>query len=491
MNCKNQGSSLKKFFIPWTTVKAINWIIVIGLLVYCNSLLNGFAGDDSGQIVTNIFVHSLANIAHFFSGSTFYSNAEGNFGMYYKPMMMIVYSLLYTLFGPTPFVYHLLQLLFHIVNTCLLLLFFSRFFDKKVSFLLAILFLIHPINNETVVYIANLQDVLFTFFGLLALKFFIDKKSFILVGILLLLSLLSKESGIIFFPILILYYLLFSQKSKSKSLILILSLSTVIAIYLCMRIGIGNIGFQTKYLYMAQNATLLQRLFTIPSILTYYLRMVFFPVTIAYGWYWVVTRPTFENFGIPLLVAMMVFIIVLLPLYFLRMQKKQWKEYFFFLCVFIISLSMSLQLIPLDFTVADRWFYFPMVGLLGMFGTVITYFSQRTKNIQVKKLFVIFCVCIVVLLTCRTFVRTFNWSNNYTLCSHDEKINRNSYTLELCLGNEYRKLKEYNLAIYHLKRSIYLYPKFPMAVYYLGWTFQQEGKYDEAIHWYRKAENKN
>ena len=96
--------SFKKIFVPLTTLKAIHWIIIIGIVVYFNSLFNGFIGDDYGQLVNNTAVHSLSNIIQFFSNSTFSTGtsigtANNLSGIYYRPFLSLVYSLLFTFFG--------------------------------------------------------------------------------------------------------------------------------------------------------------------------------------------------------------------------------------------------------------------------------------------------------------------------------------------------------------------------------------------------------
>src|SRR5690349_8265942 len=119
--------SLKHYFLPFTTTKAITFIIIIGLLVYCNALFNGFVGDDNGQIVDNKLIHSLANLPLFFHGSTFYLQQVGQTaGVYYRPMLSTMFALIYALSGPNPFFFHLIQLLLHIVNCILIFLLFKK-----------------------------------------------------------------------------------------------------------------------------------------------------------------------------------------------------------------------------------------------------------------------------------------------------------------------------------------------------------------------------
>src|SRR6266404_3067038 len=158
--------SFKNYFVPLTNAKAITWIVIIGLIVYFNSLFNGFVGDDLGQIVTNQAITSLSNIPNFFFGGTFYNGSLTSLsGGYYRPIVSLTYALLYSFLNGNPFPFHLFQLVIHILNTIFVFLIFRFFLKKNISFLLALLFLLHPIQSEAVDYIADLEDIMFFFFG--------------------------------------------------------------------------------------------------------------------------------------------------------------------------------------------------------------------------------------------------------------------------------------------------------------------------------------
>ena len=127
--------SFKKLFVPLTTFKAIHWFGVVGIIVFFNSLFNGFVLDDAWQIIHNKTVHSLANIPLFFSGGTFSSGGGLQLmGDYYRPLMASYFSFVYNLFGATPFPYHLFQVVLHIANATLVFLLFKQFLAKSLSF---------------------------------------------------------------------------------------------------------------------------------------------------------------------------------------------------------------------------------------------------------------------------------------------------------------------------------------------------------------------
>jgi hypothetical protein len=58
--------SFKNYFVPLTTLKAIHFIILIGLIIFFLSLFNNFIGDDNTQIIDNSSITSLQNVPEFF-----------------------------------------------------------------------------------------------------------------------------------------------------------------------------------------------------------------------------------------------------------------------------------------------------------------------------------------------------------------------------------------------------------------------------------------
>ena len=143
---------------------------LIGLLVYGVSLFNGFVWDDEEQLLNNTLVHSLTNIPQLLSNSTFSTGGATKLGgVYYRPVMMIYFAVLHSFFGPSGFVFHLAQVTIHILGVWLLYKIVAKLTNKRVGFFSAILFLVHPVNVEAVVYVSAVQDVLVAFFGLLSL----------------------------------------------------------------------------------------------------------------------------------------------------------------------------------------------------------------------------------------------------------------------------------------------------------------------------------
>lgn len=465
-------------------------LVFIGLVVYFNSLLNGFVKDDFIQIIDNVKVHSLANIPQIFAGST---NAAGGAdkiaGIFYRPLMLSSYSLLYTLFGPAPFFFHFFQLIFHIANALLVYFFIKRFFKNITAFIIALLFLIHPINNEAVVYMANLQEILFFFFGMLALLL-INKdkntniKTNIFILFLLFLSLLSKESGVLFLVITIIYNYFYGRRNFK---FILFGNIIVFGFYLFLRYGFAKMYQAQESVAPISQASLIERVYHIPVIITYYLKTFFYPVQLGADQFWFIYKISWSNFFMPLTISiLMVFLMFTGGIYFYKKKNKIFSNYLFFSLWFLVGLGLHLQLIKLDATVADRWFYFPIVGLLGIFALFIQNIKIKSKLIA-KSGFALL-ILFICLLTFRTYQRNYDWVDEITLFEHDihatpkNFILDNLYATALIRNEEFKKAKPY------VESSIKEHPFYAnlnnMAIIYAS-----EKKYKQAKKYLQEAVN--
>jgi len=477
-----------------TQEKTKNWfkepivlLILIGGLVYFNALFNDFLWDDEEQIVNNRIVHSIKNFFLFFKGSTFNPGGAGRLsGLYYKPLMTVFFSILYTFFGPRPFFFHLFQIVLHIINAILVFLIFCHFFDEKRGYLalfLSLLFLVHPINTETVVYISDLQDVLFFFFGILAFYLILYKdqhlnlKDLSLISLLFLFSLLSKETGFAFFPIVLFYLYLYKRKRLPLYLGAMLG---VIFVYFFLRFGIAKIYFAKHGLSPITQMSFKERLKSVPAIIVFYLKTFFFPKDLAINQHWVVRSLNWSEFYLPLLLVILFFGFLITLGFLLKKEKEFWQEYLFFSFWFGMGLGLHLQIFPLDLTVSDRWFYLPMVGLLGLIGIIVK--KLKPKKLQIA----IFCILISV-LSLRTIIRTFDWRDGLTLYSKDIKISKNAFDLENNLGTELFRRGKIQEAKIHFERSTHLAPHWWTNWNNLGVVELRQGNIEKAKEYYQKA----
>lgn len=486
MSDHEQEFSLKKLFVPLTTVKVIHYLIIIGFLVFGNMLFNGFVADDITLILTNPTIHSLSNFSTLLFQIQPHAGGQGLVtGSYYIPLTLISFSFLYTFFGDTSFFFHLFQLLLHIGNTILLFSIFTPFFSKRVALLLSLLFLVHPINQETVAYIANLQDVLFLFWGLLALFYYqrfmgrhSSWKKITIISLFVLLSMLSKITGSLFIP-LILFQVILSHRKPFLSFVI--GFAITLGIYFLFKFSAQNILFAVEPSSITK-ADIFTRLINIPSIIFYYLGTFFFPKTLITHQDWLITSVTVNNFYSPLLFDLGFFAVIgVLGFLSHRRSKKTFYTFLFFCLWFVLGLLLHIQIIPLDFTVADRWFYFPLIGLLGLLAVGIQFLKIKPNVLIVVSLI------IIVILSVRTIIQNKNWRNGYSLYSHDLVFAKDNLYLNGLLGNEYMTMRKYDEALKYFKKVAAQDPLLERNWINIGASYYSKGDLQSAEKYFKKA----
>ncbi|MDE2025659.1 MAG: hypothetical protein KGJ07_04150, partial [Patescibacteria group bacterium] len=374
------------FFIK--KYKYYSWIVGLGLLVYANSLFNGFIWDDKTYIINNAQVHTLS--LNLLFGQNWFNSAG-----FYRPIPALYFASLYVLFGNISFFYHIFQVGLHIINVILIFALFKKFINKPLSLILSLIFLVHPLNTESVGYIAASDSGIFFFFGLSALLLSwqekISSKKAAFIFFLLLLSIMSKETGVLFVLLILLSRLLFHK--KLLGLFIGGSIITLI-VYACLRIAVIGTHYVKQNTVPIMQLSFLQRMMHVPEIIWYYVSTFFFPLHLAVSQNWIITHPTFANFYFPLLIDSLLCLMMLSGGFFL-FKKNALSPYIFFSFWIVMGIGMLLQLIPLDMTVADRWMYFPMVGILGVLGILCQQVITKVKSRE----YILVAVVIIALLS--------------------------------------------------------------------------------------------
>lgn len=465
--------------------------IVIGFLVYANSLNNRFVWDDLSLIVNNKYLQSPDFFREILTGKFFNTNSLADSQeIFYRPLSMLVYSVLYRLFSLNSFPFHLISLLLHITNAYLIYrLFLSLFSQEKlpktISFFAGIIFIIHPVNVETVAYISSLAEVLYVFWCLLLLNIMVTPwfgkcsslSKFILIFLLVFLSLISKESAIVIIPIVILFI---TSLKKNMGRMFLASSLTSLSFYLYLRYFIAHISNNFTGQFPIMKAPLLYRLQTIPSEFVFYLQRFFWPQNLNIAQHWVVERVDFFNFTLPLSILLITSFLI-----FLFLKKNRSSLFFFLLSWLVIPLGLIMNIIPLDMTAAERWFYFPQIGLLG----ILVFFSLKVIRHKPKMfgVFLITILFIIMLLGTRTVVRNFDWTNSYTLYSSGVINDRSNFYLENNLASALYDRNDYQGAEQHLLKSINLYQSWFPPYKNLGHLYFFQKKYDLAEKYYQQA----
>ncbi|UCS92433.1 hypothetical protein KZP23_17275 [Echinicola marina] len=359
-------------------------LIIVGTVLYIPLWNNGFsvsAGDDDWMLYNNPYVYSLDldTISTYFT--RFYSGQ-------YSPLNTLLYGIIYYYIGMDAFAYHLMSLVLHILNSVLVFkiveeltsrdgtrLYLRR--ESFVPFLTALLFLIHPIQVESVVWISASKIVLYSFFlfcGLLSYIRYVRKlKTSLLIWSLLffVLGFGAKEQIVVFPFLLILLDYFFDRSFRTKKMVLEKLPFLILAGVFCLvSLFAQQEGFSNKL--ENEYYPFFERTILATYAFSEYLFKIFLPIKLSY-WYSFPMEPgsplPLKYYFYPLfIVSFFYFIFTLVK------KDKQINLYILFgLMFFIINIFLTLHIVPMARGVfmADRYVYVGSIGLFFIFSQLI------------------------------------------------------------------------------------------------------------------------
>jgi protein O-mannosyl-transferase len=203
---------------PAPPIRTAIAVFVIAVVVYANTLLNGFVVDDVHQVVENDWITGVHNLPEILARGVW--DFEGRASSYYRPLMYTFYMATWYVFGRTPWGYHLVNVLLHAVASMLVVVVAHRLLRADTQdpapwlgapFAAGLLFAVHPVHTEAVAWVAGITDVSMTVFCLLSLWLYIRAeaerrpRALALAAVSYFLAALSKETGVVF-PLVLLAY---------------------------------------------------------------------------------------------------------------------------------------------------------------------------------------------------------------------------------------------------------------------------------------------
>jgi tetratricopeptide (TPR) repeat protein len=231
------------------------FLVLVPLVLYFRVVNFQFTNLDDENIILEHYdtIGDINKIKEAFNLDAFMSK-KGY--LFYRPVQTISFMLDAQLGGKEPWVYHLSNLVIHILTVIALFFFLKKIRVKdEISFLLLLFFSIHPLFANAVAWIPARGDLLLGLFTLLSLitflEYFESRKIiyFILHASVFMIAIFSKETAVLL-PVVILFYLYFAAREKFiiKDVIPFLTVWGIIFVlyyYLRQNVlrGKGNPGF--------------------------------------------------------------------------------------------------------------------------------------------------------------------------------------------------------------------------------------------------------
>lgn len=446
---------------------------VLGFLLYGQSLFFNFTYlDDQALILDNAPILSeIKNVGAIFTDDVFLSQPK----FYYRPLLNISLMLDFFVAGALPTIFHLTNIILHLLAVSLLFLLFCRLNYRKIlAFFLALFFLFQPVLTQAVAWIPGRNDSLLTVFVLASFLSFLAfreqarLRSYLAYFVFLLAALLTKENAV-FLPALVVFFSLFIERQKistrDKWLLILASFGAVFIWFLMRSFALGGAALTLS--------TALSSIYRNSSALLVFLGKSVFPFDLA-------VLPVLAD-------AKLIYGIIVAPLVFLALffsRQKRGAFIIFGLAWFLLFILPSfirpnLREIP-DFL--EHRLYLPLIGLLIVFAEIDWF-----KNLDFKKRLVkISLLVIFVALAFLTVRHSLNFRDRLSFWSAAVKNSPHSPLAHRNLGVMYYFSGQNDLAAKHYRLSSSINPQELMAHNNLGVIYLNDQNYSQAEAEFKK-----
>lgn len=380
--------------------------------------------------------------------------------------------------------FHLANVSLHILNSFLVFVFVRTIIGRShegreqvawAGAFAALLFLLHPLQVESVAWASGLRDLsAITISVTLLICYFreetISNFRYTVCFLMFLVALLAKPNVAIVPGIITAIDILVLKKNIKSSILRLLPwFGSALAI-----------AFWTSSMQVTANSSnpnLLQRVELMFFSFGFYLFKVIFPVHLApdYGF------PVNTLLGSAYLPIIAAATLLVLSGILISLWLRAESIFFLSLTVFLISLIPVSGLFNFSFQgisqVADRYTDFAMLG----FAFASAEYFLRVKSGWVRAV----SVAIAVLFGILSFKQVEVWKSDLTLFSHSVKVVPEASTAQGNLGNALYRMGELKQAELHLKESLRIDPENKESAIILGHVLEHQGRNADAIGFYR------
>lgn len=441
-------------------------LVLITALSFSTAINNEFTSwDDDYYVVGNRWIKdfSMEGLTKLWTERT---------GLGGTRLTLTSFMLDYELWGLNAKYYHAENVLWHILNTVLLFFLIARLIkNKKVAFITAILFAIHPMHVESVAWVTERKDLLYTFFLLMCFHAYISYVQtgkallkglyWLAFSLSFLLSWHAKFSAVIIPPLLFLMDYILRRRFSiwlivEKLPILVFTASEV------YRIAFGSFArmdFHGRKLVESGHQTYRYSFFEKSLLaaysLVFYLWRFIMPVRLSA----IMPYPVKSHGSFPqeyyLAFGLAIVILVGMVIFFLRVKRNR-RAYIFGFLFFLVAILPFLHFISIKgvVVVADRYTYVPYIGLSFMVGI----FLNNLKDPKLARILWSAFALVVVIFAVSTFQRNKVWKDDIALYSNVLKNNPNVPEALNNRGNAYNYKGRFDLALEDFNKGIEIQP---------------------------------
>ncbi|MGA2004221.1 MAG: tetratricopeptide repeat protein [Terriglobales bacterium] len=466
------------------------------LVLYSGALSFEFVWDDWPQIVNSPILRSWSNLPRAFGSDLWYHVARHQ--VYYRPLFVAWSMLNYALFGLRPWGWHLGAILTHVAATAAVFWLARKLsLEYWTAALAALIFAVHPIHIEPVVWISAASDTMVATFAALGFVTFLngrepERRAKVMWQIasffLLACALLTKEMAVTF-PVLVGIYAWLNPAGGKTAPHVRRSLDAI-------RESVPYVAVTVAYVLVRKHALLhatgqfdpqhgmADVIRTLPFVLNFYLQKLLVPVGLT-GLYYTpyVTGAFFSQVVAPSLML----VAVLAGLWWWNEREENSMVAFggFWL---LIGLAPALYLRNFgngDF-VRDRYIYLPSIG----FAILLAMGLRRLPSIGKWSAQAVQVTAVVLL--CASYMgaslgQQVYWASDLLVWTRGQELYPGNPYAEVGLSAEYSERGAHDRAIALAERAVREHPEYAYGPLALAESYIRAGRYDEGRVWMQKV----
>ncbi|MEO5358140.1 MAG: tetratricopeptide repeat protein [Nitrospirae bacterium YQR-1] len=399
-------------------------LALVAVVLYLPVIRNDFISyDDINYVVENPAVKAglTLNGIMWAMKSVYFAN--------WHPATWILYMTEAQVFGVSPQGFHLVSLILHAVNGVLLFRVLCRLMKKAVpAFLGALLFVVHPINVESVAWVSQQKTLLsttFWFFSLITYITYVEKQkvfTYIAVTVFFIIGLMAKPM-LVTLPVTLLILDFYPLQrvggvSLNEKLKVIYEKIPLFVISIAASVVTAVSQKQSGAIVAISSVSVSERLINAVTSYAGYIKKMLYPVNLSV-FYPIMDTVNFLTAGTDIF---MLIVITATAVVFIK-RAPYVAAGFLWYVVTLLPVSQIVQIGGAS--LSDRYAYVPLIGL---FATAAAFACKQVYTGKLKKYVVVVGLLIVVIALSYMSVKQLSyWRDSGTLFKHSTEVTTGNY----------------------------------------------------------------
>lgn len=481
-------------------------LILFGIAVHIPSLRGELLWDDTALVKDNPLIKSPLLIWEAFRHYLFPDAYAGH----YRPVQTISYIFDYLFWNTNAFGYHLSNVLWHVLSGVLLYFLLGRIVrslverwphgwmksstPSSVAFFLALLWVVHPVHSAAVDYVSGRADSLAFFFACAGwLLYFRAQEATpswtrrglsVLAALSALLSFCSRETGMLWMLLFLLYLFAFQKTPLVRTKLCILAVCVAVTV---LYAGLRQLPEHRSEKVAPAGWTPAMRSLLMVRALGDYGRLLIFPSQLHIErsvWEPALGR-TQATWGraISLHGLSLGGVLVLAGLVGGALWKGAGQRVRLFGATwFLLSYLPISNLFDLNATAAEHWLYVPSVGIFIFLAGLLVELPARWLRPAVA-----FACVAIAGLSAQSTIRSSDWKDPETFFRRTFAAGGASSRIGVNLAVLYATRGEHAKAEAILRKVLQVFPEYPLARNNLALALSAQGKTKEAEAMFQTA----